>query len=353
MARPGPRPGAIRAAQVKRITVRRRSLRESDSAGAFRLSIRQRRCGMETTRLALIGVPSSAGGRRTGQDAGPTALRAAGLVERLRETRLDVRDLGNTPTVRFRPDPEHPQQQNASLVLDVSRQVAKYVDEGMADGRVPLVLGGDCTISLGVIAGLLRHRARLGLLYLDADLDLNTPETTLSGILDGMALAHLLGRGIPELTAVGPRHPMLTDSDIVLFGYDLESGAIDPYEIEVLCESQMNSYPLSVVRTDPADTARAAVRVFGDDFDGFVVHFDIDVTNLTCVDVPHSGGLDADAAFEALKVLVGAPKCVALVVTEFNAELDSDGSKAERLVDGLVGALAPRGRGRGPGPISV
>lgn len=296
---------------------------------------------MESTRLALIGVPSSAGGRRTGQEMGPSALRAAGLAERLRASGLDIRDLGDLPAVRFRPNPEYPKQQNAELVLDVARGVAELVGQAMDDGRVPLVLGGDCTISLGVVAGLLRHRSHLGLLYLDADLDLNTPETTLSGILDGMVLAHFLGRGVPELAAVGPRRPMLSESDIVLFGYDLESGAVDPYEIEVLGESEMAAYSLTAVRADPVGCARAAVLEFGGDFDGFVVHFDVDVTDLRCVDVPHPAGLEVESAFQALEVLVQAPKCTAVVVTEFNAELDPDGSEAERLVEGLVGAFSP------------
>jgi arginase len=272
---------------------------------------------------------------------GPSALRAAGLAERLRASGLDIRDLGDLPVVRFRPNPEYPKQQNAELVLDVAREVAELVGQAMDDGRVPLVLGGDCSISLGVIAGLLRHRPHLGLLYLDADLDLNTPETTLSGILDGMVLAHLLGRGVPELAAAGPRRPMLSESDVVLFGYDLESGAVDPYEIEVLGESEMASYSLPAVRADPVGSSRAAVLEFGGDFDGFVVHFDVDVTNLRCVDVPHPGGLEVESAFQALEVLVQAPKCAAVVVTEFNAELDPDGSEAERLVEGLVGAFSP------------
>ena len=185
---------------------------------------------------------------------------------------------------------------------------------------------------------------------MDADLDLNTPETTLSGILDGMVLAHLLGRGVPELTGLGPRRPMLSESDIVVFGCDLESGAVDPYEIEVLGASQITSYPVDAVREDPVGCSRAALLQFEPHLEGFVVHFDIDVMNLDCVDVPHPGGLKVDAAFQALEVLVQAPQCAAVVVTEFNAELDPTGSEARRLADGLVGALS--GEEGGPRGIS-
>jgi arginase len=177
--------------------------------------------------------------------------------------------------------------------------------------------------------------------YFDADLDLNTPETTPSGVFDGMVLAHVLGGGHPELAGVGPRQPMLSEEDIVLFGYDVESGWIDPYELEVLARSRMSKYPLAVVRDDPVNSARAALHELDSQADALLIHFDVDVTDLPAVDAHHPGGLDAISAFAALGVFAEAPACAGVVVTEFNAELDPDGSCAARLVDGLVGALSP------------
>jgi len=296
---------------------------------------------MTSSRTALIGVPSSAGGRRTGQDGAPASIRAAGLLERLRATGLDISDLGDLATVQFRPDLAHPRQQNLPLVLGVARQVADKVDGAVADDRVPIVVGGDCSISLGVISGLLRHNARIGLLYFDADLDLNTPETTPSGVFDGMVLSHSLGGGAPELADLGPRTPMVSEADIVLFGYDADSGWIDPYEIEVLTKSNMWCYPLAEVRDNPIAAAQAALRQMDERVDAVLVHFDVDVTNLPAVDVPHPGGLDLASAFTALRIFVASRRCAAVVITEFNAELDPDGSNAARIVDGLVGALSP------------
>ena len=295
---------------------------------------------MNTTSFALIGVPSSAGGRRTGQEQGPQAFRAAGLLERLRANGLDVADLGDLPSVAFRPDAENPRQQNFGLVVDVARQVADRVDEAVASGRSPLVLGGDCSLSLGVMAGLLRHHPRLGLMYFDADLDLNTPDTTRSGVADGMVLAHALGRGVHELAGVGPRVPLLSEEDIVLFGYDVGSGWIDPPEIELLERSRMSKYPLARVRSDAAAAARDALGGLTGHSDAILVHFDVDVMDFPAVDVPHPDGLDAESAFTALSVFTSAPTCAAVVVTELNPERDPDGSHTERLVAGLVGALA-------------
>lgn len=301
-----------------------------------------RGCSNLKPQLALIGVPSSAGGRRTGQEGAPAAFRAAGLLEQLRAEGLDVADLGDLPSVSFRPDPEHPRQQNIALVVDVARRTADRVDQALASRRVPLVLGGDCSLSLGVIGGLLRHQSRIGLLYFDGDVDLNTPETTPSGIFDGMVLAHALGRGAPELADIGPRHPLLSAEDIVLFGFDVESGHIDSAELEVIESERMSQYPLARVRENPAAAARDALQRLENRSDAIIVHFDVDVMKFSAVDVPHPRGLEFESAFAALSVFVAAPTCAAVVVTELNAERDPDGSLTARLVHGLVKALGRR-----------
>ena len=292
--------------------------------------------------LALIGVPSSAGARQTGQERAPAALRAAGLLERLREKGLDVADLGDIPSVSYSPDPEHPRQQNLALVVDVAQQTADRVDQAFASRRLPLVLGGDCSLTLGVIAGLLRHQPRLSLLYFDGDVDLNTPETTRSGVFDGMVMAHVLGRGAPQLAEIGPRRPLLSEEDIALFGYDAESGWFDPPELETLERSRMSKYALALVRADAAAAARDALLYLESRSDAILVHFDVDVMDIPAVDVPHPDGLDLQSTFAALRVFVTAPTCAGVVVTELNAKQDPDGFHAERLVHGLVEALGAR-----------
>ncbi len=300
---------------------------------------------MPEPRLSLIGVPSSAGARQTGQERAPAAFRSAGLLERLRAKGLDVADLGDLSPISFRPDPQHPRRQNAALVVDVARQAADRVDQARANRRLPLVLGGDCSLSLGVIAGLLRHHPGLGLLYFDGDVDLNTPETTKSGAFDGMVMAHILGRGDAQVAGIGPRRPLLSEEKIALFGYDAESGWIDPPEIEILERSRMSKYPLARVRSDPAAAAREALVDLESRSDAILVHFDIDVMNLPAADVPHPRGLDAESTFMALRVLVGAPRCVGIVVTELNVDKDPGGAQTELLVEGLVNALGTREEG--------
>jgi arginase len=269
-------------------------------------------------------------------------LRAAGLLERLREEGLDVADLGDLPRAFYSRDSEHPQQQNLALVLGVARQVADRVDQALASQRLPLVLGGDCSLTLGVIAGLLRIPQRLGLLYFDGDLDLNTPETTPSGVFDGMVMAHVLGLGVPQLAGLGPRRPLLSKKDVVLFGYNVESGLIDPPELEILERSGLSKYPLARVQAGAVAAAKDALNHLEGRSDTVLVHFDVDVMDFPAADVPHPHGLDAESAFAALRVFATAPLCGGVVVTEFNAERDPDGSQAESLVHGLVEALGAR-----------
>lgn len=302
---------------------------------------------MSSRQVAVIGVPSSAGARRTGQEQAPAALRAAGILERLRARGLDVTDLGDLPTVSFRPDPSQPRRQNLALVADMARQAADRVEQAVASHQWPLVLGGDCSLSLGVLAGLIRRHPRLGLLYFDGDVDLNTPETTPSGVFDGMVMAHILGRGAPELVGIGPRVPLLSEQDVVLFGYDVASGWIDPPELEALERSSLSKYPLARVQADAAGAAREALCHLEKRSDVILVHFDVDVSDLPAADVPHQGALSFDRAAEVLKLFVASSKCAGLVVTEFNPRQDAGGSLASRLADRLAeavgGARDPRG----------
>ena len=140
-------------------------------------------------RVAVIGVPSSAGARRIGQERAPQSFRQAGFIERLKAAGVEVIDLGDLPEVSYQPDHQHPQAQNLQLVVDVARRVANQVEGAIRERAFPIVLGGDCSITLGVIAGLISQEPRLGLVYYDGDLDLNPPATTPSGIFDGMVMA--------------------------------------------------------------------------------------------------------------------------------------------------------------------
>lgn len=249
-------------------------------------------------------------------------------------------DLGDVPRVVYSPDKEHPRRQNLHLVTRVVEEVTRAVERALARGAWPLVVGGDCTVTIGVVAAMAKRFPDLSLMYCDGDADLNTPDTTISGILDGMVLAHLLGEGSPELSHVGPRHPLLEEGRITLFGYSPHAGGLDPVEIQRLQGTHMATYPLEAIRSGVREAAGPALREMEERTNHILVHFDVDVMDTAgfpAVDVAHSPGLSRSQAQEALEVFLASPKVVGLVVTEFNAGQDPDRTlapAADRLDSG-------------------
>jgi arginase len=299
----------------------------------------------DTNKIALIGAPSSAGARKVGQEQAPQCLRAAGLVQRLQSSGHEVVDLGDLTEATFSPDTQNPKQQNLALVLGVLEEVSNAVDAAIANRAWPLIIGGDCTITIGVLAALTKHFPGLGMTYVDGDVDLNTPATTFSGIFDGMVLAHILGEGADELSHFGSRCPLLEEQNITLFGYSAEAGGLDPVEIELLQDTRMARYPLEEIKAGVRIAAARALRELEDRAEQILVHFDVDVVDVDdfpAVDVPHKPGLSLVQAQEALCVFLGSRKAVGLVVTEFNAGMDSEGKLAPQLTATIQAALAKR-----------
>jgi arginase len=291
-------------------------------------------------KVAVIGVPSSAGARRIGQELAPQSFRRAGLIERLRLAGLEVIDFGDLPEVSYRPDPQHPKQQNLALVYDVAQSVADKTNIAVRQQLKPVVLGGDCTITLGVLTGMVSQFTNLGLIYFDGDIDLNTPADTQSGIFDGMGLAHIIGKGIHKY--IGHRYPLMPEENILMFGYNPDAGLIDDAETKRLKQYSMLKYPVSEVRGKDIGASRKALAQLGDKVEQFLVHFDVDVIDFRdfpVADVPHEHGLSFSEAMEILKVFISNPKFAGLVITEFNGERDKDGAQAQRFVDSVVNTL--------------
>jgi arginase len=183
-------------------------------------------------------------------------------------------------------------------------------------------------------------------MYFDGDLDLNTPDTTPSGIFDGMVIAHMTGKGVGTLARSGPRYPLMAEEDIVLFGYNTEAGAIDEVEFDVLQQCQMIKYPVKQIRGKAKKSAREALLQLENKTDSILVHFDVDVIDFDdfpAADVPHSQGLSFEEAMSALGVFITSSKFVGLVITEFNAHRDVDGMLARRLVEAVTKALEGSG----------
>ena len=297
--------------------------------------------GGKLVRFTLIGVPSSAGTHGVGSEKAPLQLRRAGLVDRLLGAGLDVVDDGDLPLALYRPRSPDRTQQNLDQVVAVAGRVAERVAHTVATGRIPLVLGGDCTITLGVVAGLLGHHPGLGVLYFDGDVDLSTPATSQSGILDAMGVAHLLGDGAPALARLGPRYPLLPAERLLLFGFDpIEVG---PDTLDEVHHRGLPAWPVTTINGRPAEAAAAALVALERVADRLLVHFDVDAidsTDYPLANFPHFNlGQPFDSAMTCLATFCGSSRFGGLVVTEVNPDHDADGSLLAQLVNGIVAAL--------------
>jgi arginase len=293
--------------------------------------------------LGVIGVPSSAGAYAPGQERAPRALREAGLLERLTGVGIDVVDHGDTPVWRWRPDPGHRLAQNLGAVVESAALAAARVRTALADGEAVLVLGGDCTVGLGTIAGHVPSSGRLGVVYFDIHADLNTPASVRDGALDWMGVAHLLGEAdaIPELTEFGPHAPLLENDQIVLFAHGNEQSTA--WELETINRRELATVPVSDVADDSVHAAKRALAMLPH-CERLFVHFDVDTIDFT--DAPLSentgrnAGLSQQQAFAALAILVGDPRFSALTVTELNPDHGlEDGSTLAEFAGQIAVAL--------------
>jgi arginase len=294
--------------------------------------------------LVILGVPSSAGAFAAGQERGPAALREAGLVERL-AAGDEVLDLGDLPEFVWRPDREQPRAQHAERVAETAGHVRDEVAGRLAAGFRVLVLGGDCTVGVGTVAGSRLSGGRTGLVYLDMHADLNVPSSVVDGALDWMGMAHMLGVDgcLPELANLAsPFVPMLDPSQLVVLGH--EQGQATDWELSVIAERSIAIVTAAELRSNPAAAARSALGAVAD-ATRVIVHLDVDVVDF--VDAPLSEntgrnvGVPLAAVAAALPELMADPRTSALTVTELNpVHAAADPGCLERLVDALVAAIA-------------
>jgi arginase len=294
----------------------------------------------QPNKIALLGSPTSAAATSLGHEGAPAALRAAGLIDRLRSIGYEVTDFGDDPPQVFKPDNESPRARNISGVLASLESLKPRVEQAVKSAALPLILAGDCSAILATVAGLRRYFRHVGLIYMDRDADLQTPATTSSGSLDGMVISHVAGRGAAELVRFWGEPPLVREPDIALFGID----RIDPAEEEVLRNSPLRRYLVDEIkRIGPGAAAQAAVdRIHGKGYE-CVLHFDVDViADFAATDYPGTGGLTLEDVREALRVFASQKHLAAIEVAAYNPLKDTDGSGAKLIIDLLADVLERR-----------
>lgn len=293
-------------------------------------------------KIALIGAPSSAAAFSMGSEKAPAALRAAGLVEKLQAAGYEVIDHGDCAPRLFADDEEHRRARNLTEIVAGLNDLKLRAEVAVKSGSLVLVLGGDCAQAIGLLTGARRYYKHVNLLWFDRDADLNTPASTPSGRIDGMVVAHIIGKGAPELVRFWSDSPLVREPDVTLFGLE----RLDPPEQEFLGKSPMrHNYAADIQFKGGTKAAQEALTQLHADAHEFVLHLDTDVIaaeEFPAVNVPGSGGLHLDDVRSSLAEFAKHKNLLGLDVAQYNPEKDPDGSGARKLVDLLVEVLAAR-----------
>jgi arginase len=310
----------------------------------------RRRPTMPTMRtVSIVGVPSSAGSYAAGQDQAPSALRSAGLIDVLGEAGLDVVDEGDLPLQVWRPDRVSPRAQNVMQVAECVETLISRLVPLLSSDHTLLVLGGNCTVALGVVAALRRvAQDPVGLLYIDRHYDMNTPASTTDGALDWMGMAHALN--LPGcldvlVDVLGPR-PLLQPNQVAWLG--VEDGPATEWE-----RDQARRLRLHVTSSDDLalDPATAAGRCLGQLPSGpLAVHIDVDV--LDFIDAPLAENTDGrnigptlDQVAVALGVAARDERFRALSIGELNPTRSAGAPDAIRRFVAVVATVMASANG--------
>lgn len=289
--------------------------------------------------ISIIGVAIDLGAGTPGVSLGPAAIRYAGVTERLTKIGYDIKDEGDILANK----PISPLTDGIKLryldeVTRVNTELCDKVSNVMSEGRFPLVLGGDHSIAIGTIAGVLQHKRNLGVIWFDAHGDINTEETSPSGNIHGMPVAVSLGYGHERLISIGGRDTKLQADKLVFIGCrDLDSG-----ERKVLKELGITVFTMHEVdRYGMTEVIERAIKIAGNGTDGIHVSFDLDSMDPAYVEgtgtrVP--GGLTYRESHLALEMIALSEKLVSAEFVEVNPIIDNNNQTAKTAV-ALMGSL--------------
>ena len=296
----------------------------------------------EPDQLVLAGAPTSAAAAAAGVEHGPAVLRELGILDGLRNIGYQVSDVGDLPQQVFQPDPENPRARNLKAVLAMLETLRARVEQAARTRAFPLVLGGDASILVALVAGLRRQAASLGLVHISRYADLHTPTDTEDGLIGPMTVSHLVGQGAAELVRLWKNPPLVREPDLVAFGLN-ETDAIDQERLSAVA---IRDFSVDRIRSmgirAAAEDVLALLR--GNERD-FVVHLSCDV--FPSGDVPGCSrggetGLSASEVSEAMNFWAAHEKFAGLSFSGYNPELDSERRGAHAILVLIVGAMAAR-----------
>lgn len=302
---------------------------------------------MRSSRIAVIGAPLDLGAGRRGVDMGPSAMRVADLHQRLSRLSYIVEDQGNVAVVQAEArEPGNPHARYLPEIAETCKRLATMVEKAAGEGRFPVVLGGDHSAAVGTVSGVSRHyrkkNQKIGMIWVDAHADMNTPESSMSGNVHGMPLACIIGEGPRELTHIFNYAPKVDPGKVVIVGLrnvdQLEKQHVRDSGIHVFTMRDIDERGMKAVMGD-------AIRFAMEGTAGFHVSFDMDSVDpqqAPGVGTPVPGGLTYREAHLAMEMAGDSGAVLSMEVVEVNPVLDIANRTADLAVQLIASALGKR-----------
>ncbi len=295
----------------------------------------------------IIGVPMDLGQSRRGVDMGPSALRVAGLQQRIKQLGWTVEDIGNIDVKQA--EEMHFGEKRAKFlneITDACKQLSEMVQKALNEGFVPVVLGGDHSIAVGTVSGVSQHykkqEKRMGLLWLDAHGDMNTPESSPSGNVHGMPLAAIIGYGAPELVEMGGYKPKVSPRNVAIVG----ARDLDSKERRIVKESGIHVFTMrDIDERGMREVMAEALRFATDETDGVAVSLDMDFVDpedAPGVGTPVRGGVTYRESHLALEMIADSEAMASLEVVEINPVIDEHNKTASLGVELVLSGLGKK-----------
>jgi arginase len=298
-------------------------------------------------KIKIIGVPMDLGAGRRGVDMGPSAIRIAGLNQAISRLGFDVVDAGN---VHISPaeaiQRTNPRAHYLPEIAAASEELARMVESSLEEGALPVILGGDHSIAVGSVAGLAAFHRKLkqkvGIIWLDAHTDANTPESSPSGNIHGMPLAVLLGYGARELTHIAGFAPKVLPEHTAIIG----ARSVDPGERELLRSLGVRVFTMSELdERGLGDVVSEAVEIATRNTAGFHVTMDMDFIDpfyAPGVGTPERGGATYRESHLAMEKIAQSGRVLSVELTEVNPVYDVANQTALLAVELILSALGKK-----------
>jgi arginase len=298
-------------------------------------------------RLAIIGAPLDLGAGRRGVDMGPSALRVAGLNARLEALGFRVDDLGNVQVEQQ--ESARPGPANARYLHHIAatcKDLSAKVERAAGQGKFPIVLGGDHSVAVGTVSGMAAHfrkrKRAIGLIWMDAHTDMNTPGTSPSGNVHGMPLACLCGTGPRPLTHINGYAPKVNPANVVLVGIRdvditerpvVKNSGVTVFTMRDVDERGMRAVMQEAINIASLGTAGIHLSL---DMDG------VDPREAPGVGTPVRGGISYREAHLAMEMLADSRLLTSMEIVEVNPVLDEANRTALLGVELLLSAMGKR-----------